>query len=80
MKSKRKILVAATISAILALGGLALGEAASRRPLAEAPQGLKKINKMRKMRKMGKMRKMRKMGKMGRIVGRKRHRRRSRLG
>ena len=77
MKSKRKILVAATISAILALGGLALGEAASRRPLAEAPQGFKKINKMRKMRKMSKMRKM---GKMGRIVGRKRHRRRSRLG
>ena len=76
MKSKRKILVAATISAILALGGLALGEAASRRPLAEAPQGFKKINKMRKMRKMSKMRKM---GKMGRIVGRKRHRRRSRL-
>jgi hypothetical protein len=77
MKSKRKILVAATISAILALGGLALGEAASRRPLAEAPQGFKKINKMRKMRKMSKMRKM---GKMRRIVGRKRHRRRSRLG
>ena len=80
MKSKRKILVAATISAILALGGLALGEAASRRPLAEAPQGFKKINKMRKMRKMSKMSKMRKMGKMRRIVGRKRHRRRSRLG
>ena len=77
MKSKRKILVAATISAVLALGGLALGEAASRRPLAEAPQGFKKINKMRKMRKMSKMRKM---GKMRRIVGRKRHRRRSRLG
>ncbi len=77
MKSKQKILVAATISAILALGGLALGEAASRRPLAEAPQGFKKINKMRKMRKMSKMRKM---GKMRRIVGRKRHRRRSRLG
>jgi len=77
MKSKRKVLVAATISAILALGGLALGEAASRRPLAEAPQGFKKINKMRKMRKMSKMRKM---GKMRRIVGRKRHRRRSRLG
>jgi len=74
MKSKRKILVAATISAILALGGLALGEAASRRPLAEAPQGFKKIRKMRKMRKMSKMRKMR------RIYGRKRHRRRSRLG
>ncbi len=80
MKSKRKILVAATISAILALGGLALGEAASRRPLAEAPQGFKKISKMRKMRKMRKMSKMRKMGKMGRIVGLKRHRRRSRLG
>ena len=80
MKSKRKILVAATISAILALGGLALGEAASRRPSAEAPQGFKKINKMRKMRKMRKMSKMRKMGKMRRIVGRKRHRRRSRLG
>jgi hypothetical protein len=80
MKSKRKILVAAAISAILALGGLALGEAASRRPLAEAPQGFKKISKMRKMRKMRKMSKMRKMGKMGRIVGRKRHRRRSRLG